>query len=1059
MSALNAPTNVSFALGQSVPQHFKAFTNYMNQQTKMHSDKVFARYYSKGEYKTLTYADVDRLAINLACKWAKDAQGTEVVSFISDHSINYMIVMLAVMKLRITMLAISPRNSEAADVNLLEKTQSKLLIANVRYESIAKAAVSQVSGVKLIVISPLDIEALAKEPLNPNYQQILNFDFSDEDILKPALIIHSSGSTAFPKPIYLSNRYLFNVMSCFELLVNAKDHLESLTDKDVCLPSVPLFHIFGFFVHFSVTAFGGSCVFLEKLPPSQTEITKALVANNVTIMAAPPLILEQMIPYLEETKDLTAVQRLKYVIFGGAPLKHESGEWFHAHGVNVRDMYGTTEIGAIMTSDLDRNSKNWGSLRLFHRDSQGQPYGTFEVNDQSEPNIKHLYMHADSPTLANHVANRADGGYDTQDLFIENPNFPGYYTYLGRRDDTLIMENGEKTNPVPMEATIRQSPMVQQVAVIGQGRQCTAALIQLNRDYAERFGPEEIIATVHAAVKEANLECPGHSKILPQMVKILPFNKVLPSTDKGTVMRKKAESTYQDVVEKLYKDFLEGPTSRTKTNAGDDTSAWSPEQTEDFLIACAAEVLDVPQTTFKDRTQSIFDFGLNSLSAIQLRNRIAEYFDDVPQNFLFQHPSIISMREALMSSQHEDPAEQAEKQYQKTLKLAEAYIKMAKKDFPRARNFYNDNRGKVILLTGVTGSLGSFMLRDLLQDPSVDKVYCCIRGKDSQLQDRLVEAFESRCLDKSLLNTDRVEVLPMRFSEPFLGFTEERYYQLKQEVTIVQHCAWMLNFNMPVDHFDKECIQPFYNLLKFAYKEVNPMHVHFISSISASAAAGAEILEEPLPMDPHVAMSMGYAQSKFIVEILFNYLSTEKDFPCYIERLGQVCGDSVNGVWNVSEQYPLMFVGGGSIMHKMPNLDTIIDWAPCDVAAAAIVDIMLRTAYLPADPKQSIYHIVNPHLVMWSDVLTAMKESGMKFDIVEPAEWVEELSKDDTNPAFRLMSFYEGNFKENFKMPIWKTEKTSAMTPIIAKSPVLDANLFSKFLARWQSVGFYNPDI
>ncbi|KAK4510075.1 uncharacterized protein ATC70_006244 [Mucor velutinosus] len=1056
MSALNAPTNVSFALGQSVPQHFKAFTNYMNQQAKMHADKVFARYYSNGEYKAMTYADIDRLAINLACKWSKDAKDIEVVSFISDHSLNYMIVMLAIMKLRITMLAISPRNSEAADVNLLEKTQSKLLIANVKYESIAKAAVSQVPGVKLIVIPPLDIEALLKEPINPSYQQILDLEFSDEDILKPALIIHSSGSTAFPKPIYLSNRYLFNVMSCFEILVNSKDHLESLTEKDVALPSVPLFHIFGFFVHFSVTAFGGSCVFLEKLPPSQTEITKALVTNNVTIMAAPPLILEQMIPYLEETKDLSAIQHLKYVIFGGAPMKHASGEWFHARGVNVRDMYGTTEIGAIMTSDLDPNSKNWGSLRLFHCDPQGHPYGTFEINDQSEPNVKHLYIHADSPTLANNVANRADGGYDTQDLFIENPNFPGYYTYLGRRDDTLIMENGEKTNPVPMEATIRQNPMIEQVAVLGHGRQCTAALIQLDREFAERFGPEEIIATVHAAVKEANLECPGHSKILPQMVKILPFNKVLPSTDKGTVMRKKAESTYQDVVEKLYKDFLEGPASHTKTNAGDDTSVWTPEQTENFLITCAAEVLDVPQTTFKDRTQSIFDFGLNSLSAIQLRNRIAEYFDDVSQSFLFQHPSIISMREALMSGQ-EDPSTQIERQYQRTQKLAESYIKMAKRDFPRARNSYDQNKSKVILLTGVTGSLGSFMLRDLLQDPTVDKVYCCIRGKDSQLRDRLVEAFESRSLDTSLLNTNRVEVLPMRFSEPFLGLTEERYYQLKQEVTIVQHCAWLLNFNMPVDHFDKECIQPFYNLLKFAYKEVNPMHVHFISSISASAAVGAEILEEPLPLDPHVGMPMGYAHSKFIVEILFNYLATEKEFPCYIERLGQVCGDSENGVWNVSEQYPLMFVGGGSMMHKMPNLDTVIDWITVDYAAASIADIMLRTANLPANPEQSIYHIVNPKLVKWSDILTAMKKNGMEFDIVEPAEWVEELAKDDTNPAFRLMSFYEGNFKENFKMPVWKTEKTSAMTPIIAKSPVLDADLFGKFLARWQSVGFYNP--
>lgn len=51
---------------------------------------------------------------------------------------------------------------------------------------------------------------------------------------------NSSGSTAFPKPIYLSNRYLFNVMSCFEVLVNSQDHLESMTEKDVALPSVPL---------------------------------------------------------------------------------------------------------------------------------------------------------------------------------------------------------------------------------------------------------------------------------------------------------------------------------------------------------------------------------------------------------------------------------------------------------------------------------------------------------------------------------------------------------------------------------------------------------------------------------------------------------------------------------------------------------------------------------------------------------------------------------------------------------------------------------------------------
>lgn len=165
-------------------------------------------------------------------------------------------------------------------------------------------------------------------------------------------------------------------------------------------------------------------------------------------------------------------------------------------------------------------------------------------------------------------------------------------------------------------------------------------------------------------------------------------------------------------------------------------------------------------------------------------------------------------------------------------------------------------------------------------------------------------------------------------------------------------------------------------------------------------------------------MPLGYAQSKFIVEVLFDYLTTEKNFPCYIERLGQVCGDSVNGVWNTSEQYPLMFIGGGAVMHKMPKMDTIIDWIPVDYAAQTIADIMLHTAYLSTNRDQSVYHIVNPRLIQWDDVLQAMKEAGMTFDIVSPPEWVESLAQDDKNPAYTLMGFYETNFKDAFKMPV-----------------------------------------
>ncbi|KAI9483645.1 MAG: hypothetical protein EXX96DRAFT_648358 [Benjaminiella poitrasii] len=1053
--SISIPSNVKFTEGQSVANYFKAFINYVNVQCTIHSDKVLARYYSNGSYKVLTYAEVNRLSTNLACKWAKDAVGAEVISFISDHSVNYLITMIAIMKLRLTMMAVSPRNSEPAIVNLLEKTKSKLVISSEKYSDIANATASNVPGVKVITTPTFDLEALLQEPLNPDHEKILNYGFSDEDKEKPALIIHSSGSTAFPKPIYLSNRYLINELKCYHITVNAREGLEHISDKDVYLPCVPLFHLFGVFTYFSMITFGASAVFLPKLPAAQNDIDEALRINNVTLMGAPPLILEEMIPFLKETNDFSVVRRLKYVLFGGAPLKRESGEWLREKGINICDIYGTTEIGAIMTSDMDPKSKNWNSIAMYDQyDSEGKSYAIYEVNDPAEPDVYHLYMRSDSPFMATNVANRADGGYDTNDLFKEDPNFPGYYIYLGRRDDTLIMENGEKTNPLPMEATIRESPMVKQVAVLGHARQCTAALVEINVEHAMGFSPEEIINAIHDAVKEANKNCPSHSVILPQMVKILRFNQALPSTDKGTIKRKQVSIDYKDDIEKLYKDFLEGPKRDTLNN---DSASWSAEQIENFLVDSSAEVLSVDKSTFKNRDQSIFDFGLNSLSSIQLRNKIAQYFDDIPQNFLFQHPSINSMREALMSDEEENLVEQQEKRAQQTQELAQAYIKKAKADFPIAKSDYSDKKDKVVLLTGATGSLGSFMLRDLLQDKEVKKVYCCVRGKADQLFNRLIQAFESRSLDVSLLKTDRVEALPMRFNDPFLGFTEKKYNQLRKEVTIVQHCAWLLDFNMTIEHYDKECIAPFYNLIKFAYHEVNPMHVHFVSSVSASAAAGEEIVEEPLPLDSHVTMPMGYAQSKFVVEILFDYLTSEKNFPCYVERLGQVCGDSVNGVWNISEQYPLMFVGGGSVMHKMPNLDTIIDWITVDYAATSIVDIMLRTAYLNSDKDNSIYHIVNPHLIHWSDVLKAMKGAGMKFDIVSPTEWVDALAKDTSNPAARLLSFYEANFSDTFKFPIWQTKKTAVVAPIIDKSPVLDANLFSKFLNRWQSVGFYNP--
>ncbi|KAF7727900.1 hypothetical protein EC973_006899 [Apophysomyces ossiformis] len=1039
-------------INQFYPTSYKdafAFIRYWKQQSNKYAHNVFARYQVGTKYDTLTYAEVDRLATNLACNLKRHASGTESVALLADHSVYYMICILAIMKLRLTLVALSTRNSEDAIANLATETNAKLILTTEKYSQTAANVASRFDDRGILVMRHTDVKELLKDPLDPQADELLDESFSSVDIEKIALVIHSSGSTAFPKPIRLSNRYLMYNVQYHLAAYHGIENKDSLyNETDVMFACLPLFHVFGHLCAFNLITVGGSTIFPEKFPPSVPDILDALGQNNATYFAAPPLILEQLLNHMKETGDYSVMQKLKLASFGGAPLKAETGQFLIDHGIKLRNLYGSTETNAIMMGGIGKDAAFWNSLRplaCFNEYCIWEPY---------DGEIKHLALRGDFPCLATGLPLREDGNYPTNDLWMETVPGSGYYTYKGRKDDTLIMENGEKTNPLPMEATIRAAPIVAHCVVLGERRQCTAALIELNTDVALRYDPAEMIAEVHKAVEEANKSAPSHSTILPQMVRILPLNKRLPTTDKGTVIRRKAIKEYENLIEKMYSDFLEGP----KINAGnnEDVSKWSAERWDSFLVDTASGVLGINKSDLmNDLSQSLFDVGLNSLLSIQLRNLICKVVN-VPQNFLFQHPSIRSMREVLQGGL-KDGENVVDTEYQKTEEILDTYLKNAERDFGIAKNEYRgNNKGHVVLLTGATGSLGSFMLRDMLKDSTVKKIYCLVRGKEN-LMKRIHDGFEARCLDSSLLNSTKVEVLPMQLTQPNLGFSPDLYDRLKKEVTIVQHCAWLLDFNQPVSHYEKDCIRGLYNLLKFAYRDVNPMHVHFISSVSASALYGERVPEEPLPRNPRVTMPMGYAQSKFISEHLFYYLTREKNFPCYVERLGQVCGDSVHGAWNTSEQYPLMFIGGGQVMHKMPKLDTAIDWITVDNAASSILDIMLSTANQPANIDASIYHIVNPHPITWDDILSAMKSSGMQFDTVTPTEWVTELSKDSTNPAYKLMSFYEGNFNDKFAMPLWETEKTKAASTHLQKSPLLDASLFTKYLDFWRKVGFYQP--
>lgn len=91
----------------------------------------------------------------------------------------------------------------------------------------------------------------------------------------------------------------------------------------------------------------------------------------------------------------------------------------------------------------------------------------------------------------------------------------------------------------------------------------------------------------------------------------------------------------------------------------------------------------------------------------------------------------------------------------------------------------------VVLLTGSTGNLGSFLLEALLRDAEVERIYAYNRpARDADVvtsKDRQRSAFIDKGFELELLESDRLVYLEGDGALPKLGLTDEVYEQVSCE--------------------------------------------------------------------------------------------------------------------------------------------------------------------------------------------------------------------------------------------------------------------------------------
>lgn len=199
--------------------------------------------------------------------------------------------------------------------------------------------------------------------------------------------------------------------------------------------------------------------------------------------------------------------------------------------------------------------------------------------------------------------------------------------------------------------------------------------------------------------------------------------------------------------------------------------------------------------------------------------------------------------------------------------------------------------------------------------------------------------------------------------------------------------AWPVNFAASLDSFEDQLIG-LRNLLEFVIAKRN-CNFCFISSTAAVINSPCQPIIEKVSDSPSDAVPLGYAQSKWVAESLCIAAYDTCPSKVKILRVGQLCGDTENGLWNETEGWPLLF-RTLSLTRGLPVLNEVPNWLPVDIAADAIFEISQDE-----NPNQLVYHVAaKTTSTSWISLLDALSSVlEVPVERYGPSVWIHKLSE------------------------------------------------------------------
>jgi long-chain acyl-CoA synthetase len=276
-----------------------------------------------------------------------------------------------------------------------------------------------------------------------------------------AVILYTSGTTGEPKGAELTHAGLARNV---EVILG--EELLGITEQDVVLGALPLFHAFGQTVGLNATLAVGATYAL--LPRFEAGTALGIIERErVTVLEAVPTMFSALLHYAGGAD----VASLRLTVSGGAALPVEVLHGFEARfKTAVLEGYGLSETSPVASfnhADRERKAGSIGTpiagveMKLVDdQRAESRPREVGEIAVRGHNVMKGYWKrpHATAEAID------ADGWFYTGDMATVDED--GYFFIVDRKKD-MIIRGGYNVYPREIEEVLYEHPAVREAAVIG----------------------------------------------------------------------------------------------------------------------------------------------------------------------------------------------------------------------------------------------------------------------------------------------------------------------------------------------------------------------------------------------------------------------------------------------------------------------------------------------------------------------------------------------------------------------------------------------------------------